>query len=406
MIRRATTLFAPAPPTIGSEPLELKAPRRRAMGSVIGHTGFNVARYQTTHVFGALFPLLAGALFFGWRALLAEMIVVGTTLFAGLIWRRIGTRGHTLRPAQLLWLGVVLAMMLPANLLRASTVSQWPVLPAAGLMIVILSWALGGIGSGRFHPAVVVYLLLALLYSPQLSTQTVLQRHRMLTGDLLAAPRAVETRATQFTWRKRPILPGQDAIHCISAAESLHNFTRPGSLANDARVSLDALLRDRLPPLEDCVLGAVPGTIGTTSAVAVIIGGLFLLYRGLIDFRIPLLVTATAWGALLILPIPEQSHWRWMPSHVHGIGWGMGFTLANYEVLASPLLFTAFFLAGSPNVRPLTKKGRIFYAVLLGLLAAIFQMYVSVCLGSYIALMLVGLMTPILDRYLMSRPLV
>jgi len=145
MIRRAATLFAPVPPPIGFEPLELKSPRRRAMGSIIGHTGFNVARYHTTHVFGALFPLLAGALFFGWRAIVSVLIVVGTTLLAGLVWRRIGTRGHPLRPAQLLWLGLVLAMMLPANLLHAADHSPWPILPAAGLMIVILCWALGGI---------------------------------------------------------------------------------------------------------------------------------------------------------------------------------------------------------------------------------------------------------------------
>src|SRR5450432_3406125 len=106
MIPRAANIFAPAPPPIGAEPLELKAPRRRAMGSVIGHTGFNVARYHTTHVFGGLFPLLAGALIFGWRAVVAVMIVVTTTVLTGLIWRRIGTRGHPLRPAQLLWLGL------------------------------------------------------------------------------------------------------------------------------------------------------------------------------------------------------------------------------------------------------------------------------------------------------------
>jgi len=389
---------------IGSEPLELKAPRRRVMGSVIGHTGFNVARYHTTHVFGALFPLLTGALFFGWRAVVSVLIVVGTTLLGGLIWRRIGTRGHQMRPAQLLWLGTVMAMMLPASLLHSSDHSAWPILPIAGLLIVILCWGLGGIGSGRFHPAVVVFLLLALLYSQQLSPQTLLQRNRMLTGDLLSSPLAVEPRASQFSWRIRPITQGYDAIRHTPASQSLLNFTHPAG--GSVPVSLDTLLRDRVPPLEDFVLGAVPGSIGVTSAVAVIIGGLFLLYRGLIDFRIPLLIVVSAWIALLILPIPDQSQWRWFPGHIPGIGWSMGMTLANYQVLASPLLFTAFFLAGSPNVRPLTKKGRTFYALLIGLLAAIFQMYFSVSLGSYLALLLAGLITPVLDRYLMSRPLV
>jgi len=160
--------------------------------------------------------------------------------------------------------------------------------------------------------------------------------------------------------------PGETARFCRALmpfvapprVNSLLEFTHRRFSTATKPVSLDTLLRDRVPPLEDFVLGAVPGSIGATSAVAIIIGGLFLLYRGLIDFRIPLLITATAWCALLVLPVPEFSHWQWFPGHVAGIGWAMGVTLANYEVLASPLLFTAFFLAGSPNARPLTKRGR------------------------------------------------
>jgi Na+-translocating ferredoxin:NAD+ oxidoreductase RnfD subunit len=402
MLRQAATSPVPDTATI-----ELIPARRRPRGSVIGHTGFNVVRYHTTHVFGALFPLLAGALAFGWRAIVCVLIVLSTTLLAGLVWRQIGARGHPLRPAQLLWIGLVMAMMLPASLLHRSPAdSPWPILPAAGLMIVILLWALGGIGSGRFHPAVVVYLVLTPFYQMQLSPQTILQHQRLFTGDLLAAPQQAESRASQFPWRKRPLLPGQDAVRVTPPPESLLNFTHPKTVAVTSQVSLQVLLRDRVPPLEDLVLGATPGSIGTTSAVAVIVGGLFLLYRGLIDFRIPLLIVLAAWGALLVLPIHQRSQWLWFPGHLSGGNWVMGVTLANYEVLASPLLFTAFFLAGSPTVRPLGRKGRAVYAVMIGLLAAVFQMYVSVSIGSYLALLLVGMITPLLDRWFVSRPLV
>ncbi len=386
-------IFSPTTPPIGDQPLELKAPRRSAMGSVIGHTGFNVVRYHITHVFGGLFPLLAGSLLFGWRALVSVVIVVGSTLLAGLIWRRIGVRGHPLRPSQMLWIGMVLALMLPANLLRGGRPASWPLLPAAGVLLVMLCWALGGVGSGRFHPAVVVYLLLASIYSPLFAPQTVLQHNHLMTGDLLAAPPQSEARAGQLAWLRRPIDPGIDAIHIVPPSQSLLAFTHPTDRSASENLSVDTMLRDRVPPLEDVVLGAVPGGIGVTSAVAVIVGGLFLLYRGLIDFRIPLLITASAWCTLLVLPIQIESHWRWVPSHVAGFGWEAGVTLVNYEALASPLLFTAFFLAGSPTVRPLTRRGRTIYAVLIGLLAAVFQMYGSVALGSYWALLIVGALT-------------
>jgi Na+-translocating ferredoxin:NAD+ oxidoreductase RnfD subunit len=339
------------------------------------------------------------------------MIVVGASLLAGVVWRRIGTCGQPIRPAQLLWLSLVLALMLPAELLQSQRHPMpWPLVICAALMLVMLCWAAGGIGSGRFHPAVVVYLLLALFYAPEMKADLVLQRHRMLLGDLMSAPAQVPFKASQFAWRKRPIVPGQDALRVIPASVALLDFTRSERSPDHRRVSLETVLRDELPPLEDYVLGAVPGGIGTTSTVAIIIGGLFLLYRGLIDFRIPMLIFLSAWVALLALPIPAGMHdhpeWRWFPGHVQGVGWGIGVTLANYELLASPLLFTAFFLAGAPQVRPLSRKGRVIYASLIGVLAAGFQLYLSVSLGSYLALLLVGLMTPFLDRFTGRRALV
>ena len=411
MLRRTAAEIDSVPPPNDAEPVRLRTPRRSAMGSVIGHTGFNVARYHITHVFGGLFPLLAGMLLFGWRTAVSVTVVVGSTLIFGFIWRRIGVRGHPLRPAQLLWLGLVLALMLPADLLRQTGKnSPWPILPSAGILVVIVCWSTGGIGSGRFHPAVVAYLLLSLMFSSQLTPQSVLQHNRMLLGDIINSPRLPDQRATQISWRKRPVVMGQDTIRSAPPAQTLGNYTRHETAQDGSNITLDVLLRERLPPMEDFVLGAVPGGMGTTSAVAVIIGGLFLLYRGLIDFRIPLLITFWAWAAMLVLPIPlgegSQMHFRWFPGHVEGVGWAMAVTLANYQVLASPLLFTAFFLAGSPTVRPLTRKGRTIYAMLIGLLAATFQLYISVSLGSYLALLPVGFMTFFMDRCLAQKPLV
>jgi Na+-translocating ferredoxin:NAD+ oxidoreductase RnfD subunit len=84
----------------------------------------------------------------------------------------------------------------------------------------------------------------------------------------------------------------------------------------------------------------------------------------------------------------------------------MGLTFADYELLASPLLFTAFFLATAPSVRPMTRRGRTIFAVLIGVLAAVFQLYVSPSFGDYLALMAGSLMTPALDKWLMPKALV
>jgi electron transport complex protein RnfD len=174
---------------------------------------------------------------------------------------------------------------------------------------------------------------------------------------------------------------------------------------------LESLVRDRLPPLEDLIVGGQPAAVGHGSAIALIIGGLFLLYRGLIDFRVPMLIFTTAFVCFLILPVPvvitESSRvMRWFAMRDSSVGLALGVTFANYELMASPLLFTGFFLATAPAVRPVVRRARAIYAVLVGVATAVFQLYVSVSIGPYLALLGVSLLSPTLDRMFRPRALV
>jgi Na+-translocating ferredoxin:NAD+ oxidoreductase RnfD subunit len=390
-------------------------PRKRGLklgrggGSVIGHTGFNVARFHSTHVVAALAPMGAGILFFGWRALFAVGIVLGTVFVGTLFWRKIGIRGHILRPALLIWLGTLLAVMLPASLAGSGHDHRplWPLLPAAALLLVIWCWCALAPLIGRVHPVVAVYLLLAIGFHSDLAASGVLQRNRVVVGDLLSPNGETRTIAYPLAWRERPVLPGVNVLRRISVPDALTRFTRNEPGRPD---SVDALLRDGLPPLEDLVLGATPGGIGTTSTVAILIGGLLLIYRGLVDWRLPVLIAASCWIAVLLLPghysSELASRWVWIAGRKPDVGWARAVTLADYELLGTPLLFTAFFLAGSPFVRPLNKWSRSIFAVTTGFLAAIAQLYISAALGSYIAVLLAGLLAPTFDRWFASRSLV
>src|SRR5205814_5197420 len=158
-------------------------------------------------------------------------------------------------------------------------------------------------------------------------------------------------------------------------------------------------------------VGGAPGPIGTSCIVAVIIGGLFLLYRGVIDYRVPLLIFLAAYVSLLILPIPvvirETSRdWQWLAMRHRDVGVPLAITFANYEVMASPLLFMAFFFATSPAVRPLARLARTIYALLIGVVSSVLQLYVTVALGPYLALLGVSLLTPAFDKWFHPRTLV
>ena len=280
----------------------------------------------------------------------------------------------------------------------------------------MLLWVFAGMGSGRLHPVPVVYLLMVVLFQPMLVPHFVLHRQRIVAGDLIdaapplrfapgeAAPARVDP------WTAYVETPAHDGVFTEPASQRLVTFTTGRQTPARAALSLEELLRDYMPPLEDLIIGGHPGPIGAASAVAVIMGGLFLLYRGLIDFRIPLLICLAAIATFFLLPIPVAvsesiRHWRMLISH-RGVGWPVAITFVSYEVMAGPLLFVAFYLAAAPGVRPLTRRGRAVYAVLVGVVTAIMQLYLDVSYGAYLALLMIGLFTPIFDRVFKPRALV
>jgi Na+-translocating ferredoxin:NAD+ oxidoreductase RnfD subunit len=398
-------------------------PPKSPMGQPLDltHSGIDVSKYTSMHVLGALFPVTAGLMLYGWRALGTILLVVGSTALGAFLWRRVGRRGRQVRYDKTLWLALLLALTLPAHLFSStnptgqSNSAPWPILPAAGIALVALVWALGGSGSGRIHPVLVAHLLVIVLFQDLLVPHYVLQRRNIFSGDMLNAqlPVAadVDSMRTKSPWTGQLGDSAVDATWSEPAAQRLETYTSGLAAPERAWTSLESLLRDRMPPLEDIIVGGQPAAIGNGSAIAIIIGGLFLLYRGLIDYRIPLLIFSAALIWLLVLPIPiliteDAEHWQWVAMRAHSVGPALAITFANYEIMASPLLLCAFFLATAPSVRPMTRRARTIYALLIGTFAAVFQLYVSVSIGPYLALLAVSLATPTLDKLFPPRTLV
>ena len=388
------------------------APQRVGLLAPLPHSGMGVTQFYSMHFLGAAIPLTAGLLLYGWRAAVVVALVVGSAAVAVAVWRRIGPRGRQLHYAHALWLALLLALMLPAQLVSSGEVGgdlPWPILPFAGWLLVVLLWVLGGLGSARIHPVLVTYLLLVVCFGEALVPRWILQRDHVFVGDLMPRDVAAARMQTREPWiaRRHNRSP---AMNREPASERLIQYTSGHEVPARRYLLLSGLLRDQMPPLEDLIVAGEPGPIGASSAVAIIIGGLFLLYRGLIDFRIPLLICGVAYVALLVLPVPvrieSQPVWRWMAFHRSQVGWAVGVTFVNYEVMASPLIFMAFFLATAPAVRPMARRARVLYAALAGLLAAVSQLYMSVSWGPYLALLAASLLTPLMDRWFRPRALV
>jgi electron transport complex protein RnfD len=387
---------------------------RTASVTPLSHSGIGVAGFYSMHLMGIALPLTAGLLLYGWRAVIVVASVLASTLAAVAVWRRVGTRGHQLRFSHAAWLATLLAMMLPAHLATGAPDSlgeiTWMVLPAAGFSLALIMWLIGGLGAGRIHPSVVTLLLLAGLFGDMLTPRVVLHRDHVFIGDLLKASAPDQRVARGDSWITHGGVGDSDAERAEPAANALIQYTTGRERPAHGWLPIQGLLRDGMPPLEDLIIGGNPGPIGISSRLTVIVGGLFLLYRGLIDIRIPLIISLVEFAALLILPIPtviaNHPQWRWIALRDPTVGLATAITFANYEIMASPMIFMAFFLATSPAVRPMGRRARTIYASMIGLLCAALQLYFSVDYGPYVALLIASLLTPALDWLFRPRPLI
>ncbi len=131
--------------------------------------------------------------------------------------------------------------------------------------------------------------------------------------------------------------------------------------------------------LWDLAMGAVPGAIGETSAIAILVGGAYLLYRGHIDWRIPSGVIAGAFVA----------------------SWMMG-TDPLYGILAGGLMLAAVFMATDMVTSPVTRMGRILFGVVVGGLTIVIRHYSVFPEGVTFAVLAGNALVPLIDRHTMG----
>lgn len=369
------------------------------------HSGATARRFYSTWLTAAFFPLGWGVIFYGWRALLVAVAGCASAAAATLVWRKIGRRGALVQVLPSVALAVLLTLTLPARLVDGRGAGV--VAALAGVLLAFVNRLLAGRDWPRVQPVVATHLVVAAIFAPLLVTHWTLQRSRAVVGDLHHAGRPEPPAMANDRWTSRPSMRGQDAVWNEPASRELIHYMIGRERTERTALPMQSLIRDRLPPLEDLVVGGHPGPIGVSGAVGVIVGGLFLIHRRVIDYRIPLWIVLSAYAALLALPTPTAvgQHgptYAWFASFDPRVQWVTGVTFVHYQLMASPLLFMAFFLATWPAVRPMFGLGRAIYSILIGVSAAAAQMYLSAAHGPYFALLLVGFLTPVLDR--ISRP--
>ena len=292
----------------------------------------------------ALAPALAGAIvFFGWDALrVTAWCVAGCLVFEALCLWVAGRKGE-IRVALLDTSAVVTGLLLALNL--PSNCPWWLALAGAFVAMVVAKHAFGGLGANPFNPALVARIFLLIAWPARMTSWPI---PRFAPERLAANP------------------------------DGLTAATPLGVLATDGLEAMTAQF-----PLWHVLVGNIGGCLGETSALLLLLGGLYLLARGIVRWEIPVSFIATV--ALL-----------------SAIGWGLRpEEMANplFHVFAGGLFLGAFFMATDYVTSPLSRQGMLVFGIGCGALTVVIRFFGSFPEGVSFAIVIMNALVPTIDRY-------
>ena len=141
------------------------------------------------------------------------------------------------------------------------------------------------------------------------------------------------------------------------------------------------------------MIGRIPGTIGETSVIAIVIGAIFLIMTGVIDLRIP--------GTYIVSFIIFVGLFGSFANEA------VGFFDVQYitaHLCGGGLMLGAWFMATDYVTSPITKKGQIVYGVLLGVLTGLFRLFGGSAEGVSYAIIISNLLVPLIEKVTLPKP--
>lgn len=287
----------------------------------------------------ALVPALAASVYyFGPRAALLEATAVFSAVLTESLIQKLRRVPLTVLDGSAVITGLLLAFNLPPG------VPLWLAAVGAAFGIAIGKHAFGGLGQNVFNPALV---------------GRVFVMHSWIT------------RMTSWSPPLTPLYAGIDGATYATPLNALKE-SLPGFQ----------------PSLGAMFLGNTGGCIGETSALALLLGGLFLLLRGYIRWQTPAAFVGTV--ALLTAILPPRE--------------GVLAASPLYHVLSGGLLLGAIFMATDMVTAPLTGKGRLVFGLGCGAITALIRLYGGYPEGVSYSILIMNAVTPLIDRFTAPRP--
>ncbi|SMB81023.1 electron transport complex protein RnfD [Desulfonispora thiosulfatigenes DSM 11270] len=293
----------------------------------------------------ALLPALILSLYyFKWAAASVIIVSVATAVFSEYLCQKVMKIEITLYDYSAVITGLLLAFTLPPGL------PLWIVAIGSASAIIIAKQIFGGLGNNIFNPALVGRAILLASWPVAMTTWK-----SPIDGVTTATPLAIMKEASFLT-----------TFGDTVGAENL---------------------LVQLPTLLNSFIGNIAGSIGETSALALILGGLYLIYKGHVDWRIPGSYIGTVFVLTTIIAFTT----------------GRGIEYPIFHLVSGSLLLGAFFMATDWVSTPITKKGRIIFGLGCGLLTVLIRLKGGYPEGVCYSILLMNCVTPLIDRYTKSR---
>ena len=271
---------------------------------------------------------IAGIILFGSQAAVLIAASVISAVLAEYFYQKLTHQKVTVGDWSAVVTGLLLAYNLPAN------APVWLAVVGAVIAIVLVKQIFGGIGSNFMNPALAARAILFVSWATQMTTYP----------------------ATRF------MLDG------VSTATPL-NSLGTGSVAG--------------VNLMDLFLGNIPGVLGETCKLALLLGGVYLILRRIVDWKIPVTFIATVFVCYLIKD---------------------GAEMALYQILSGGLFLGAFFMVTDYATSPVTNPGRVIMGIGCGIFLFVIRAYASYPEGCSFAILLMNVATPLIDKYTMPKP--
>ncbi len=307
----------------------------------------------------ALIPALAaGVYFFGFYSLFVIGVSIASAMFGEYIYNIIRKKPHTVGDCSAIVTGLLLGLNLPVS------VPFYIPLVGGLFSIIVVKMLFGGIGKNFANPAITGRIFLVLAWASAMTK--------------FVAPIDWSLGFSEgFRYFSCIVSGGKGAVDALTTATPL------GVIKGAENVAVSGLLSSGNITLLDMFLGNIGGTIGETSALALLIGGVYLGVRRIIDWKIPVIYIATT--ALFSL-----------------IFGGTGYILPS--VLGGGLMLGAIFMATDYSTTPNTPLGRIIFAFGCGAITALVRFFGSYPEGVSFAILLMNIVTPLINKYIRPRP--